>query len=163
MVLVTVDQTQSRCLSPLLLPSARASSETSRPRPLTAPQPALSFFPPPFCPPHSQEFSLRAQCRDLTSPGALVFPGKLEGLFLSAPSRLLSARVSRPQSQLVPGSEPVQEWGRGVAVGWRGGYSLIEGLSQQRAGFGFVSFIFPLRYNSHRMHHSKCKVPLLFT
>lgn len=114
------------------------------PRPLTAPQPALSFFPTPFCPPPSQGFSLRAQCRDLTSPGALVFPGKLEGLFLSAPSRLLSARVSRPQSQLVPGSEPVQEPGRGVAV--RGGGVAIH-LSRAFLNRGRGLVLFPLFFH----------------
>lgn len=48
-------------------------------------------------------------------------------------------------------------------MGWRGGYPLIEGLPQQRVGLGLVSFTFPLRYNSHRMHHSKCKVQVLLT
>lgn len=142
MVLVTVDQTQSRCLSPLLLPSARASSETSRGQRAgsrahsrTAPQLALSFFPTLSALRIPKGFP--STSRAATCPGALVFPGKLERLFRSAPS------LCRGE----PASVPAGPWlstragaGRGLAVGWKGGYSPTEGLSQQRAGFD----LFPL-------------------
>lgn len=116
---MTVNIGTRHCRSDAVMPSL-PSPPPPRPRRFAAPWPALSFFPTPFCPPHSQGFSLCTQCPDLTSPGSLVFPGKLEGLFLSASSRLLSALVSRPQSQLVPGSEPAQEPGEGGGSGVEG-------------------------------------------
>lgn len=103
MVLVTVDQTQSRCLpSPLRLfpapwsrlwrPLCKASAQPASRLVWCAPVPACSLFP---------EFPHAAPCLPLASfslfpqsPNSLVFPGK--------PSRVWGSPSPRPFSLLVP-------------------------------------------------------------